>query len=104
MQSIAADSPVDHALAEGFPLELSDVHRPGFEFVPTIDLLRPWNGKAPYATDPAVLPRFAGGILDAREVLQWTDGDYQSRLRGSAMKRVKLPQLKRNARVVLDNS
>jgi len=45
VQSIAGESPVDHALAEWFPIELLDVHRPGFEFVPTIELLRPWNGK-----------------------------------------------------------
>ena len=45
VQSIAGESPVDHALAEWFLLELFDVHRPGFEFVSTIDLLRPWNGK-----------------------------------------------------------
>ena len=63
----------------------------------------PWNGKAPFATDPAVHPRFGSGTLDVREVLDWTDEDYRQRLRGSAMKRVKLPQLKRNAAIVLNN-
>lgn len=64
----------------------------------------PWNGKAPLATDAAVRPRFESGTLDAREMLEWTDGDYRARLRGSAMKRVKLPQLRRNARIVLQNA
>lgn len=63
----------------------------------------PWNRKAPIATHPAVQPRFASGTLDAREVLGWTEEDYRQRLRGSAMKRVKLPMLKRNARIVLQN-
>ena len=54
--------------------------------------------------DPALRPRFAGGTLDAAEVEGWTDEEYRRRLRHSAMKRVKLPQLKRNARIVLNNS
>jgi hypothetical protein len=45
IQSIAGESPLDHALAEWFPLELFDVHRPGLEFVSTCDLLLPWNEK-----------------------------------------------------------
>ncbi|HEY7115482.1 MAG TPA: tRNA epoxyqueuosine(34) reductase QueG [Tepidisphaeraceae bacterium] len=64
----------------------------------------PWNGKAVEALDPALKPRFADGTLDAREVLEWGDEEYRRNLRRSAMKRVKLPQLKRNARIVLDNS
>ena len=63
----------------------------------------PWNRKAPLATDPAVQPRFAAGTLDAREVAEWTPEQYRERLRGSAMKRVKLPLLQRNARIVLEN-
>jgi epoxyqueuosine reductase len=64
----------------------------------------PWNSKAVEAIDPALTPRFADGRLDARGVLDWTAEDYSTTLRRSAMKRVKLPQLKRNARIVLDNS
>ena len=63
----------------------------------------PWNGKALVATDRALAPRFRTGTLDLREVLGWTPEEYRSRLRGSAMKRVKLPVLQRNARVVAGN-
>lgn len=63
----------------------------------------PWNAKAPFAADAAVRPRFDSATLDAREILGWTGDDYRARLRGSAMKRVKLPQLQRNARIVLEN-
>lgn len=64
----------------------------------------PWNGRAPAATDPALQPRFPTGKLDVQEVLRWSPDEYRQNLRGSAMKRVKLPILQRNARIVLDNS
>jgi hypothetical protein len=38
-----------------------------------------------------------------REVLGWGDEDYRAELKGSAMKRVKLPLLKRNAEIVASN-
>jgi len=38
--------------------------------------------------------------LDVEEVLNWDDGVYREKLKGSAMKRVKLPVLKRNAEIV----
>jgi epoxyqueuosine reductase QueG len=41
--------------------------------------------------------------LDVNEVLSWTEDDYRSKLRGSAMKRVKLPMLQRNAQIVAEN-
>ena len=63
----------------------------------------PWNRKAPHATDPAVQPRFPSGTVDVCSVLGWTDDDYRQHLRGSAMKRVKLPMLQRNASIVLEN-
>jgi epoxyqueuosine reductase len=63
----------------------------------------PHNGKAPAATDPAIAPRFPTGTLDAAEVESWSDELYRRELRGSAMKRVKLPVLKRNARIVREN-
>jgi epoxyqueuosine reductase len=63
----------------------------------------PWNSKVPIATDPALRPRFETGSLDVREVLRWTADEYRARLRGSAMKRVKLPVLQRNARIVQEN-
>ena len=64
----------------------------------------PHNSKALPTTDAALRPRFPSGSLDVREVLNWSDEDYRRKLRGSAMKRVKLPVLKRNARIVADNS
>ena len=65
----------------------------------------PWNRKAPVATHPDVLPKpqFAAGTLDAAEVADWSPEQYQDALRGTAIKRVKLPQLQRNARIVLEN-
>jgi epoxyqueuosine reductase len=63
----------------------------------------PHNRKAPAATDPALAPRFRSGTLDVTEIESWSDEEYRHRLRGSAMKRVKLPVLKRNARIVSNN-
>jgi epoxyqueuosine reductase len=63
----------------------------------------PHNRKAPATTDAAFAPRFPTGSLDIREVLAWTDEDYRIRLKGNAMKRVKLPILKRNAQMFLEN-
>jgi epoxyqueuosine reductase len=63
----------------------------------------PHNRAAPATKDLALAPRFPTGSLDVREVLDWNDEIYRSMLRGSAMKRVKLPQLRRNARIVSDN-
>ena len=63
----------------------------------------PWNRRAPAATAPELQPRFPTGTLDLRELLNWRDEDYRATLKGSAMKRVKLPVLQRNARVVLEN-
>lgn len=61
----------------------------------------PWNRDPPAASDPALKPRWATGSLDPAEVLRWTDEDYRRELKGSAMKRVKLPMLQRNARIVI---
>ena len=63
----------------------------------------PHNSRAPAATDPALRPRFPTGTLDVSEVVRWTDDDYRRQLHGSAMKRVKLPVLQRNARIVSQN-
>jgi epoxyqueuosine reductase len=64
----------------------------------------PWNSKAIPSLDPALAPRFPAGTLDAHEVLAWDHDRYAATLRHSAMKRVKLPQLQRNAMIVLNNS
>jgi epoxyqueuosine reductase len=63
----------------------------------------PHNRRAPATTEPTFQPRWPSGTLDLREVQRWTATDYQAALKGSAMKRVKLPILQRNAQIVLDN-
>jgi epoxyqueuosine reductase len=64
----------------------------------------PWNRKAPEQTDETMQPRFPTAALDVEQLLIWTDEDYRLKLRRSAMKRVKLPMLKRNAENVLRNA
>ncbi len=64
----------------------------------------PWNRDALVATDAALQPRFATGTLDVRDVLTWTTDNYREQLRHSAMKRVKLPVLQRNAAIVARNN
>jgi epoxyqueuosine reductase len=63
----------------------------------------PWNHCAPDAADPALQPRFPTGGLDLRQVLSWRDDDYRFALRHSAIKRLKLPLLQRNAAIVQRN-
>ena len=67
----------------------------------------PWNHKAAATSDPAtdaaLRPRFPTGTLDLRDLLNWQQTDYSTHLRGSAMKRVKLPVLQRNARIIQQN-
>jgi epoxyqueuosine reductase len=63
----------------------------------------PWNGKPLDAIDPALQPRFRTGTLDLRAVQNWGTDDYRDQLSGSAMKRVKLPVLRRNAAIVARN-
>jgi epoxyqueuosine reductase len=63
----------------------------------------PWNRNPPAATNPHLQPRWPTGSLDPERVLKWTDDDFKKELKGSAMKRVKLPMLKRNANIVLTN-
>jgi epoxyqueuosine reductase len=63
----------------------------------------PWNSKAPFTTEPGFAPRFKTATLDLDEVKRWEGEQYAARLKGSAMKRVKLPILKRNARLVKEN-
>jgi epoxyqueuosine reductase len=60
----------------------------------------PWNRRAVASLEAAFEPRFAGGTIDLNELETWSAEDYQRRLRGSAMKRVKLPVLQRNGRLV----
>ncbi|MDB5355354.1 MAG: 4Fe-4S ferredoxin, iron-sulfur binding protein [Phycisphaerales bacterium] len=63
----------------------------------------PHNRQAPVAADPALQPRFPTGVLDVRDVMNWDEDAYRANLRHSAMKRVKLPVLQRNAAIVAEN-
>jgi epoxyqueuosine reductase len=63
----------------------------------------PWNRAPPAAVEAALVPRWKSGTLDPAVVAGWTDADYRRELRGSAMKRAKLPMLQRNAEMVRRN-
>lgn len=63
----------------------------------------PFNRHPPDTEEPALQSRFPDGRLNTSEIVVWTEDIYRDRLRGSAMKRVKLPVLQRNARIVAVN-
>lgn len=63
----------------------------------------PFNARAPIATLTDLQPRIPTGSIDAISILNWTKDDYNETFRRSTIKRVKLPQLKRNAAVVVKN-
>jgi epoxyqueuosine reductase len=63
----------------------------------------PHNHEVASTLNPALQPRFRNGSLDVRDVLSWGEDQYRLALRRSAMKRVKLPVLQRNARIVAEN-
>lgn len=48
-------------------------------------------------------PRSSGPLPALKVILDWTPQDYRAALRGSAIKRAKLPMLKRNAAIALAN-
>jgi epoxyqueuosine reductase len=84
-----------------------ELHAPIGDWVYGCDICQevcPWNRKAPLVIDPALQPRFPTGSIDVDEVLTWTPADYTHKLRHSAMKRVKLPVLQRNALIVRNNA
>jgi epoxyqueuosine reductase len=62
----------------------------------------PFNRKPTPATTEKVRPRVPSG-LDVESVLNWSVEEYQSAVRGTAIKRVKLPVLRRNAEIVSQN-
>ena len=63
----------------------------------------PWNSKAIDSPEPELQPRFASGTVNPADLLNWEPQTYYDTLRGSAMRRVKLPVLKRNAEIVQAN-
>jgi len=64
----------------------------------------PYNKQPPVTTNAILQPRFKSGTLDAEDVARWDEQAYYANLRRSAMRRVKLPILQRNARIVADNA
>jgi epoxyqueuosine reductase len=63
----------------------------------------PWNSKAMITTDPALQPRFPTGTINLDQLLTWRQPQYPPQFSHSAMKRVKLPVLQRNAAIVAGN-
>jgi epoxyqueuosine reductase len=63
----------------------------------------PYNRNPPATDEDALASRFPGGAIDLEALLDWDILQYRATLRGSAMKRVSLPVLQRNARIALEN-
>ncbi|HRK32564.1 MAG TPA: tRNA epoxyqueuosine(34) reductase QueG, partial [Tepidisphaeraceae bacterium] len=63
----------------------------------------PWNNRAPSTDLPELQPRFADGRLSIDDVLRWQPDDFNRTFRRSAVKRIRLPQLQRNARIAAAN-
>jgi epoxyqueuosine reductase len=64
----------------------------------------PYNRHAPYTREARFAVRPPGPRPDLREILQWTEDDYRSNLRGSAIKRARLDMLHRNVAIALQNT
>jgi epoxyqueuosine reductase len=66
----------------------------------------PWNRREPAAAtdDPAFAPRWPTGTLPLDMVAAWGEDDFRRQMRGSAIKRVKLPVLQRNAAIAGHNA
>jgi len=83
-----------------------DFHRQIGEWLFGCDICQevcPWNHKALVTQEPDLQPRFADGTINLEQLLSWKDDDYRQNLRRSAIKRVKLPVLQRNAALVRKN-
>jgi len=63
----------------------------------------PFNGRAPDTALAWLQPRIASNSIDPQKVLDFSLDDYHHFTRRSAIRRVKLPVLQRNARTVIDN-
>jgi epoxyqueuosine reductase len=66
----------------------------------------PFNRKAPHGTNLRFRPRseLATGTLSLDDMLSWQPGVHNPTTTGTAIKRVKLPMLQRNARVATANA
>lgn len=63
----------------------------------------PWNGRAPVTELLELQPRVPARI-NAREILKWQKEDFDKTFRRTAVKRIRLPILQRNAAIVVRNS
>jgi epoxyqueuosine reductase len=63
----------------------------------------PHNRRPTESATPWLQPRTATNSVAVDDVLAWTTDDYRRFTRRSAMRRVKLPQFKRNAAIVVRN-
>jgi epoxyqueuosine reductase len=84
----------------------AEFHAPMGEWLYGCDVCQdvcPHNQRVESAADPALRPRFPTGTLNVGDVLRWGGEEYSRKLRRSAMKRVKLPVLQRNAKIVDGN-
>ncbi|HEX4124130.1 MAG TPA: tRNA epoxyqueuosine(34) reductase QueG, partial [Tepidisphaeraceae bacterium] len=63
----------------------------------------PHNRQPPETCESNLQPRIDSGTLDVDAIASWTSDTYRATLRGSAVKRVALPILKRNAETVKTN-
>ena len=59
----------------------------------------PFNGRAPIALLEELQPTRPSGTIDASEIEGWNEEAYWAATRRSALRRIKLPQFKRNARI-----
>ena len=84
----------------------AEFHGPIGEWLYGCDICQdvcPHNSQVPSTDDLRFRPRLPTGKLNVDQVRGWTDDDYRRVLKGTAMKRVKLPVLKRNAAIVAKN-
>jgi epoxyqueuosine reductase len=63
----------------------------------------PFNGRAQSANDSEVQPRLPDGRVSLVDLLTWDVDRYRKEFRNSAVRRVSLPILQRNAAIVLSN-
>ena len=62
----------------------------------------PWNQMTPATNEARFEPREGNIDASLSEILEFTPEEYAARFRRSAMKRAKLPGLKRNAQTLID--
>jgi epoxyqueuosine reductase len=83
-----------------------EFHEPIGEWLYGCDICQdvcPYNRDAAVTLVPGLQPRFRTGGIDVRDVLHMGEDDYRVNMTKSAIKRIKLPQFQRNARIVQEN-